>query len=135
MILSEDSIINTLNNTFNNNNSPEKISETHQDSNHKNKNKYKYLGRDPEGEHNYLRDQPEEKRWRYIREKENTLPEKRLPEEDFDSLTLIYEDDPGEDINNEQTCKQKEEINKTCKKKKKIKLNKKLIKRHGNVSR
>lgn len=75
MILSEDSITDALNSTFNNNNSPEKPSETHQNFNPNDKNKYEYLRRYPEEEHNYPRGQQEERRWRYMRERRNSLPE------------------------------------------------------------
>lgn len=53
IIPSEDSITDTLNDSLNDNNSPERTPETLK--NIKIKNKYNYLGRYPEEEHNYPR--------------------------------------------------------------------------------
>lgn len=121
IIISQESITDSLNYTLNRNNSPEKATETNKNSNTQNNNNY--LRADPEDE----QDQPEEKRWRYIIEESNTLPERRSPRDKFDSLTSTQTDDPEGYEQLEETCKKKKEINKADEKKDKIKLNKKLI--------
>lgn len=131
-IINQNLTIDTSNDIFTYNNSPENLAEISQHLKLNNKNKNNYLGEDPEERRRYQEEQSEEKRWKYIKIRKDTLPEVR-EEEDFDSLTLIEEDDLDDNKLINKNYKQKEKINNTSKEKNKIKLNKKLLPYYNKI--